>query len=89
LKALASITAPMKFWKSVGSPTLISDTWASSPSRTCGHSEAGMNARDAAEHFCPWNSKAPRTRAVTSAGTWAEAWAKMKSFPPSQPTMRG
>ena len=48
-----------------------------------------MKAREAAEHFCPWNSKAPRTSAVTSAGTSAEGWAKTKSLPPVSPTMRG
>ena len=54
-----------------------------------GQIDSGMKARLAAEHFWPWNSKAPRTSAVTSASTSAEAWAKTKSLPPVSPTMRG
>ena len=51
--------------------------------------EEERKARDAAEHFCPWYSKAPRTSAVTSDGTSAEGWVKTKSLPPVSPTIRG
>ena len=46
-------------------------------------------AREAALHFCPWYSKAPRRIAVASAFGSALGWAKMKSFPPVSPTRRG
>ncbi len=45
--------------------------------------------RLAAEHFCPWYSKLPRTTATARAAGSAEAWATMKSLPPVSPTMRG
>jgi len=31
------------------------------------HSDLGKQARETAEHFCPWYSKAPLIRAVTTA----------------------
>ncbi len=79
----------MKFPNSSGEPMRILAISASSRFSTRGQIDRGMNAREAAEHFCPWNSKAPRTAAVTSAGMSAEACAKMKSLPPVSPTMRG
>ena len=89
VKALPSITAPMKFVKSADVAHLdLGDLLAQRLAHR-GHSEAGMYARDAAEHFWPWYSKAPRTSAVTSAATSAEGWAKTKSLPPVSPTMRG
>ena len=48
-----------------------------------------MKRRDAAEHFCPWYSKAPRTIAVAIPSTSADSCARMKSLPPVSPTMRG
>jgi hypothetical protein len=48
-----------------------------------------MKARDAAEHFWPWYSNAPRTSAVRRTSTSAEGWASTKSFPPVSPTSRG
>ena len=51
--------------------------------------ERGTYAREAAEHFWPWYSKAPRISAVCSASTSAEACATTKSLPPVSPTMRG
>src|SRR5436190_9409048 len=42
-----------------------------------------------AEHFCPWNSKPPRTIAVARAAGSAEGCASTKSLPPVSPTMRG
>jgi len=83
------MTAPMKFVKSAMSPMRMLSTSATRRSRTRGHSERGTYRRDAAEHFCPWYSKAPRTAAVTSASTSAVGWATMKSLPPVSPTMRG
>ena len=79
----------MKFSKSAGSPTRIRARSASSRAFTAGQSEAGMKAREAAEHFWPWYSNAPRVSAVTSAGTSAEGWASTKSLPPVSPTIRG
>jgi len=38
---------------------------------TDGQILSGMYAREAAEHFCPAYSNAPRTRAVARAGTEA------------------
>jgi hypothetical protein len=46
-------------------------------------------AREAAEHFWPWNSNAPRSIATRSTSGSAEACATMKSLPPVSPTMRG
>ena len=64
----------------------VSETRSSLSTR---HSERGTYARDAAEHFCPWYSKAPRTMAILRTSTSAEGWARMKSLPPVSPTMRG
>ena len=46
-------------------------------------------AREAAEHFCPWYSKAPRTSAVRTTSGSADGCASTKSLPPVSPTMRG
>ena len=53
------------------------------------HKLRGTYAREAAEHFCPWNSKAPRIIAVVSTSGSALGWAMMKSLPPVSPTSRG
>jgi len=53
----------MKLRKSATSPMRISSIIATMRSRTSGHSDAGMYARDAALHFCPWYSYAPRDEA--------------------------
>ncbi len=79
----------MKFRKSATSPIRMSAIMAVTRSRTCGQSESGMYARDAALHFCPWYSYAPRTMPTASASTSALACATMKSLPPVSPTMRG
>ena len=50
---------------------------------------SAAEARDAAEHFWPWNSKAPRVRAVRRMSTSAEGWAMTKSLPPVSPINRG
>jgi hypothetical protein len=47
------------------------------------------HVRDAAEHFCPWYSNAPRSIATRSTSTSAEGWATMKSLPPVSPSTRG
>ena len=88
-KAFRSITAPMKFPKSAGSPTRISAICSSSRFFTAGQSETGMKAREAAEHFWPWYSKAPRVSAVARAPTSAEGWARTKFLPPVSPTILG
>ena len=70
-------------------PSRSSRCASTSRSRTCGQIDRGMYARDAAEHFCPWNSYAPRTSATASASTSADGCAKTKSLPPVSPTRRG
>src|SRR5450759_244268 len=88
-KAFLSITAPMKFRKSATSPMRISLIISWAQVSVCFHSDLGTYTRLAAEHFCPWYSKAPRTMATASALASAEGWAIMKSLPPVSPTMRG
>ena len=56
---------------------------------TAGQMLSGMNAREQAEHFWPWNSKEPRMIAAASGAMSAVGWAKMKSLPPVSPTSRG
>src|ERR1035437_8815302 len=85
----SSITALTKLLGSVTSPTVIWPTISTRADFTRDHMEAGKYAREAAEHFWPWYSKAPRTIAVTSSSTSAELCAKMKSFPPVSPTILG
>ena len=89
LYALASMTAPMKFSKSAGSPIRIVLTSSTSFSFTSGHRFDGTYSREAAEHFWPWYSKEPRTTAVATASASADGCARMKSFPPVSPTRRG
>ena len=79
----------MKFRKSATSPIRMSPIIATTRSRTAGQSVSGMYAREAALHFCPWYSYAPRTIATASASTSALRWATMKSLPPVSPTIRG
>ena len=79
----------MKFSKSVGSPIRIVLTSATSFSFTSGHRFDGTYSREAAEHFCPWYSKEPRTTAVATASASADGCARMKSLPPVSPTRRG
>ena len=89
-KAFWSMTAVMKLRKSAGSPMRMEPIWSDQPVlASCCHSESGTYRREAAEHFWPWNSKAPRTVLKTSCRRSAEACAKMKSLPPVSPTRRG
>ncbi len=83
------MTAPMKFPKSATSPIFIAPTSSATRSRICGQRLAGAKTREAAEHFWPWYSNAPRTIAVATASASALGWATMKSLPPVSPTMRG
>ena len=83
------MTAPMKFEKSVTSPIVIDSTSARNESFIFFHTDRATYAREAAEHFWPWNSKAPRSSAVRSTSGSAEACATTKSLPPVSPTMRG
>src|SRR5689334_23902818 len=79
----------MKFRKSATSPTRIIRVSSTIRSFSAGHIDFGTYARDAAEHFWPWYSNAPRTSATASAVGSALVWAKTKSFPPVSPTRRG
>src|SRR5690349_5883862 len=79
----------MKFLKSSTLPILNDSMSAINFAFTCFHRFEGIYAREAAEHFCPWYSKAPRERAVTSESTSALGCASTKSFPPVSPTIRG
>ena len=83
------MTAPMKFDRSVTSPIVRPSTSATNWSRIFAQTDCATYARDAAEHFWPWNSKAPRISAVRSTSGSAHGWATMKSLPPVSPTMRG
>ena len=85
----SSMTAPTKLWKSVMSPIGSESTSLTRSSRILVHSERGTYARDAAEHFWPWYSKAPRTSATRRTSMSAEGWARTKSLPPVCPTRRG
>ena len=60
------MTAPMKLEKSVTSPIVIASTSARNESFILFHTERATYAREAAEHFWPWNSKAPRISATRS-----------------------
>src|SRR5690606_2472813 len=88
-KDFSSITALMKLLKSSVGPILNDSTSEMINFFNSGQSDSGMYTREAAEHFCPWYSNAPRTMAVADAFTSAEGCTKMKSFPPVSPTMRG
>src|SRR5690606_32744518 len=79
----------MKFVKSSVPPILNDSISCLICCSTVGHSERGIYTRDAAEHFCPWYSKAPRTMAVDNAAVSADGCAIMKSLPPVSPTIRG
>src|SRR6266540_5570742 len=88
--ARPSITAPPNVDRSVTSPYWMAATVAASRSRRPpSQMERGTYARDAAEHFWPWYSYAPRTSAVCSASASALGWAITKSLPPVSPTNRG
>ncbi len=89
-KARSSMTAPMKFDRSVTSPILMPSTSAANSSlKPEFQREAGMYARDVALHFWPWYSKAPRVSAVFRIAGSADGWATRKSLPPVSPTRRG
>src|SRR2546428_12168493 len=78
-----SITAPPKLVRSVTSPYASDSALDASRSRSPpSHRDRGTYALDAAEHFCPWHSKAPRISAVWSPSTSAEECAMTKSLPP-------
>ena len=83
------MTAAMKLDRSATSPMLSPSTSATRSSRSLVQMLRGTYARDAAEHFCPWYSNAPRIIAVRSTATSADGWATMKSLPPVSPTIRG
>ena len=79
----------MKLDRSVTGPIARPSTVASRSSPIRSHTLRGTYAREAAEHFCPWYSNAPRTSAVRSTSGSALGWASTKSFPPVSPTIRG
>src|SRR5215212_2782625 len=76
-KEVSSITAFTKLVKSSVGPTFIDFKSATIFSLKLFQSDLGIYARDAAEHFCPWNSNAPRTNAVLSTSTSAEECARI------------
>jgi hypothetical protein len=85
-----SITAPPKLPKSATSPYVRASVVAASSSRIAlVQSERGRYAREAAEHFWPWYSNAPRTSPVITAAGSADGCAITKSLPPVSPTRRG
>ena len=79
----------MKLEKSVTSPMVMFSTSCRKGSRIFSHTDRATYARDAAEHFWPWNSNAPRISATRSTSGSALGWATTKSLPPVSPTMRG
>ena len=87
--ALLSITAVMKLVKSLASPIAILPISSASSPDISFHTDLGMYARLAAEHFCPWYSKAPLSKATTSPLLSQSGWATMKSLPPVSPTILG
>ncbi len=88
-KERASITAPMKWDRSVTSPIDRFSMSAISWSFSFAHTDFATYAREAAEHFWPWYSNAPRIIATRTTSGSAEGWATMKSLPPVSPTIRG
>ena len=88
-KARSSITAPMKFDRSVTSPIVMPSTSATNWSCIFAQTDFATYAREAALHFWPWYSKAPRISAVRSTSGSALGCATTKSLPPVSPTMRG
>ena len=84
------MTAPMNSDRSAPTSPMVSDDTVemkSSPIRF--HTDRGTYAREAAEHFWPWYSKAPRISAVSSTPGSADGCAITKSLPPVSPTSRG
>ena len=83
------MTAPMKFEKSVTSPIAMASTSLRKESFILAQTDFATYAREAAEHFWPWNSNAPRISAVRTTAGSAVGWARTKSLPPVSPTIRG
>src|SRR5947209_7161451 len=83
------MTAPMNMEKSVGSPIEMDSVASASGARSSFHNDLGTYARDAAEHFCPWYSKAPRSSPTRNESREADSCATTKSLPPVSPTSRG
>ena len=79
----------MKFEKSVTSPMVRLSVSATNWSCIFAQTDFATYAREAAEHFWPWNSKAPRISATRSTSGSALGWATTKSLPPVSPTIRG
>src|SRR5690554_4211878 len=88
-KEASVITADIKLLMSSGDPILKVFTSSVTYRFTSPHNEAGIYAREAAEHFCPWYSKAPRDKAVATSFASAEGCAHTKSLPPVSPTILG
>src|SRR5262249_712421 len=85
----SSMTALTKLEKSSVGPILNDARSGCSPAFTSSQRFEGMYAREAAEHFCPWYSNAPRESAVITAAASADLCTMTKSFPPVSPTIRG
>ena len=56
MKLRSSITADMKFRKSVGAPMVMPSIIGTSRSRSDGHTEDATYTREHALHFWPWYS---------------------------------
>src|ERR1044072_2884667 len=69
-KARSSMTAPMKLDRSGTSPMARPSVSAMNWSRIFFQTDLATYAREAAEHFWPWNSKAPRSIATRATSGW-------------------
>ena len=64
-------------------------TWATKSSLILFQSDSGRYAREAAEHFWPWYSNAPRISVGIIVPGSALGCTITKSLPPVSPTTRG
>ena len=79
----------MKFEGFSGLPILNDLTSFKIRFLTLSHKFEGIYALEAAEHFCPWYSKAPLDMPVATWDGFADSCAIIKSFPPVSPTILG
>ena len=85
-----SMTAPMNVDRSDATSPMVRDSTVPMKSSFIRfHTLRGTYAREAAEHFWPWYSNAPRTSAVRRTSGSADGCAITKSLPPVSPTSRG
>ena len=79
----------IKFSKFSGEPILKDNTSFFTNSNVSSAFDLGKYTREAALHFCPWYSNAPRVIAVATCFAQALGWARIKSLPPVSPTILG